>query len=112
MDKKYEQLSASEKIKILALYDTLNSKVYQRMKPYKNEKNKIDINKFKQAYADHIKLIIDHLGIDFKLSQLSNFGNIKKTLKEEYKLTEKEAVKFIAYLEALKNQPGKVQEAG
>jgi len=112
MNKKYEQLLAGEKIKLLALYSTLNNKVYQLVNPYKNENGKIDTKKFEKAYTDSINWIVSNLAIDFKLTQLSNLWNIKKTLKQDYKLTDKEITQYIAYLEELKKQPSNVQEAG
>lgn len=114
MDKKYNQLTPDEKIKLLALHDTLQNKVYQAFEPYRDDQGKIDMNKFKKAYGDHMKGMIKSLSTDFKLAQLSNLGDIKKTLKEEYKLTEKESTKFIVYLEELKKQPksSNVKEAG
>jgi len=112
MDKKYEELLPAEKIKILALYDTINSRIYQFSNPFKDKNWKIDITKFWKAYNHHIKSIISNLWVDFKLTQLSNLGNVKKALKKDYNLSDQEVDKFLNYLEELKNHSkNEVQEA-
>lgn len=112
MGKKYEQLLVSQKIALLALDDTINGNISKLTNPsYKNEKGKFDNKNFEKAYIKNVEKIIGQLGIDFQLTQVGNFWKIKTTLKEDYGLTEKEASKYIAYLETIKNQPSKIQES-
>ena len=104
-DKKYEDLSTNEKIKLLVLYDTLNDKTANILSLYKDGKSdKINVSKFENSYNSHMKSLFNKLSIDFKLSQLSNFWNIQKTLIQDYGLTPLEAQKFTVYLENLKEQ--------
>ena len=113
IDKKYEQLLPSQKLTLLALDDVLTGKASNLLNPsYKDANGKIDLAKFEKVYAEDLKKIVGQLQIDTQLTQLSNFWKINTTLKDDYKLTEAEANKYIAYLEAIKNQPKAYQEAG
>ena len=116
MNKKYEQLLPSQKLALLTLDETIsrvNGKVIQVVNPIKDKTGKLDTSKFENMYISAMQEKIGNLGIDFKLSQLSNRWNIKKTLKDDYKLTEVEANKYVQYLNILeKAQKSNVQEAG
>lgn len=108
---KYEQLSSPEKIKLLALDNLLNNKVSTFFSSYTNKAGTIDVTLFKNSYKEQMKWFVSNLTIDFKLNQLSNLWDITKTLKNDYKLTDKEASVYVSYLENLKNQSNNVQEA-
>lgn len=113
-NKKYEQLTGSEKLKVLTLTKTINlgnSTLNNLIAPYKNKQGKIDIKKFTSAYKNIYQHTLEDIGNDFKWAQIGRFGNTKKTLKEKYKLTDNEANKFVRYLEEVKKQPNSTQEA-
>lgn len=114
-DKTYNQLTADEKLKLVAIYDTLApNKVYEFfMWSYRNSAKKIDVTKFKQRYANQLNVIIDSFTIDFKLAQLSYGLDTKKMLEREYHFTEQESAKYMNYLEEIKQHPDHVvtQEA-
>ncbi|HMS91560.1 MAG TPA: DUF4230 domain-containing protein, partial [Candidatus Absconditabacterales bacterium] len=114
VDKKYEQLAPSQKLMLIALEDTLHGKTWNiaKIDTYTNDNGKIDIAKFQKTYMFKMNDILSHIQDGVLISQAANFGRIKTTLKEEYKLTEVETTKYLAYLEAVKNQPKAYQEAG
>lgn len=113
-NKKYEQLTGSEKLKVLTLTRTINlgnSKLGNILASYKNKQGKIEIKKFISTYKNIYQQVLEDIGNDFKWAQIGRFGNTKKTLKEKYKLTDNEANKFVRYLEEVKKQPNSKQEA-
>lgn len=114
VDKKYEQLLPTQKIMLLALEDTLHGKTWNiaKIDTYTGDNWKIDLVKFQKAYMNKMNDILSHIQDEVLITQASNFWKIKTTLKEEYKLTETEVTKYLAYLEAIKNQPKPYQEAG
>ncbi len=114
VDKKYEQLAPSQKLMLIALEDTLHGKTWNiaKIDTYTNDNWKIDIAKFQKTYMFKMNDILSHIQDGVLISQAANFWRIKTTLKEEYKLTEVETTKYLAYLEAVKNQPKAYQEAG
>ena len=114
VDKKYEQLAPSQKLMLIALEDTLHGKTWNiaKIDTYTEKNGSINIAKFQKAYMYKMNDILSHIQDGVLISQAANFWRIKTTLKEEYKLTEVETTKYLAYLEAVKNQPKAYQEAG
>jgi hypothetical protein len=110
-NKRYSQLNSEEKVKFLALEKTLHGSLNKLFAPYKEKNGRIDEIAFRRAYAEQVKGIINTLAIDFKLNQLSNLLDIKKTLKQDYMLSDIEAQKFILYLEEIKKNPKNLTEA-
>ena len=97
-ERKFSNLTLWQKLKFTALYQSVNwNSFFDKKNPTSDDiAKRINRNIF-----DNIKKI----NRNFTLKNVGNFLKLEKTLKEDFKLTQSEALKVKEYLEIIKKHP-------